>query len=120
VSRGQARGLTAAASASTCEPCVGDPGKVVAQNAFFTVPETLGNATAPTQLSGTGWDQVGCQYAVGMSEATPTPIEPPTPSAEQLAEWQALIERIRQGDRSQVLAWDEVAAAGTRATYQVL
>jgi hypothetical protein len=54
-----------------------------------------------------------------MSEATPMPSEPPTPSAEQLAEWQALMERIRQGDRSQLLAWDE-AAAGTEATYQVL
>jgi hypothetical protein len=47
------------------------------------------------------------------------PSEPPTPSAERLAEWQALVERIRQGDRSQILAWDE-AAAGTEATYQVL
>ena len=46
--------------------------------------------------------------------------EPPTPSAEQLAEWQALVERVRQGDRSQVVAWDEVAAAGTIATYRVL
>jgi hypothetical protein len=54
-----------------------------------------------------------------MSEATPMPSKPPTPSAEQLAEWQALMERIRQGDRSEVLAWDE-AAAGTEATYQVL
>jgi hypothetical protein len=54
-----------------------------------------------------------------MSEATPMPSEPPTPSAEQLAAWQALIERIRQGDRSQVLAWDE-AGAGPGATYQVL
>jgi hypothetical protein len=50
-----------------------------------------------------------------MSEATP----PPTPSAEQLAEWRALVERIGQGDRSQVVAWDEVAA-GPVATYQVL
>jgi hypothetical protein len=55
-----------------------------------------------------------------MSEATPMPSEPPTPSTEQLAEWQALIERIRQGDRSQVLAWDEAAAGGPGATYQVL
>jgi hypothetical protein len=54
-----------------------------------------------------------------MSEATPMPSEPPTPSAEQLADWQALVERVRQGDRSQVVAWDE-AAAGTGATYQVL
>jgi hypothetical protein len=51
-----------------------------------------------------------------MSEATPMP----TPSAEQLAEWRALVERIRQGDPSQVVAWDEVAAAGPVATYQVL
>jgi hypothetical protein len=55
-----------------------------------------------------------------MSEATPMPVEPPTRSAEQLADWRALVERIRQGDRSQVVAWDEVAAAGTVATYQVL
>jgi hypothetical protein len=55
-----------------------------------------------------------------MSGAMPRPVEPPTPSAEQLAEWQALIQRIRQGDRSQVVAWDEVAAAGAVATYQVL
>jgi hypothetical protein len=55
-----------------------------------------------------------------MSEATPMPVEPPGPSTEQLAAWQALIERIRQGDRSQVLAWDEGAAAGPGATYQVL
>jgi hypothetical protein len=55
-----------------------------------------------------------------MNEATPRPIEPPTPSAEQLAEWQSLLGRIRQGDRSDVVAWDEVAAAGPVATYQVL
>ena len=47
-------------------------------------------------------------------------IEPPTPSAEQLAEWQALVERVRQGDHSQVVAWDEVAPAGAIATYRVL
>ena len=35
-----------------------------------------------------------------LSEATPMP----TPSAEQLPEWRALVERIRQGDRSQVVA----------------
>src|SRR5918993_4124877 len=46
--------------------------------------------------------------------------EPPTPSAEQLADWQRLVERIRQGDRAQVVAWDEVAAAGPVAAYQVL
>ena len=42
-------------------------------------------------------------------------IEPPTPSAEQLAEWQALVERVRQGDRSQ-----EVAPTRTTASYRVL
>jgi hypothetical protein len=47
-------------------------------------------------------------------------IEPPTPSDEQLAQWRALVERVRQGDRSQVVAWDEVAAAGTIASYRVL
>ena len=26
------------------------------------------------------------------------PVEPPTPAAEQLAQWQALVEQIRQGD----------------------
>jgi hypothetical protein len=48
------------------------------------------------------------------------PIEPPTPSAEQLADWRALIERLRQGDRSQVLAWDEGTAAKSEGTYLVL
>ena len=48
------------------------------------------------------------------------PSEPPTPSTEQIAEWEALVERIRQGDRTQVVAWDEAAAAGTAATYQTL
>jgi hypothetical protein len=52
-----------------------------------------------------------------MSEATPRPIEPSTPSVEQLAQWRALVDRIRQGDRSEVVAWDEVAAAGPVATY---
>jgi hypothetical protein len=55
-----------------------------------------------------------------MSEATPRPIEPSTPSAEQLAQWRALVDRIRQGDRAEAVAWDEVAAAGPVATYQVL
>ena len=55
-----------------------------------------------------------------MSEATPRPIEPSTPSAEQLGQWRALVDRIGQGDRSEVVAWDEVAAAGPVATYQVL
>jgi hypothetical protein len=55
-----------------------------------------------------------------MSEAVPMSVEPPTPSAEQLADWQALVERIRQGDRSQVVPWDEVAATRPKAAYQVL
>jgi hypothetical protein len=56
-----------------------------------------------------------------MSEAMPMSIQPPPPSAEQLATWQALIKRIRQGDRSQVLAWAEgTAAAKSAGTYQVL
>jgi hypothetical protein len=38
------------------------------------------------------------------------PTEPPLPSAEQVQEWRALIERIRQGDRSEVTSWDEIAA----------
>jgi hypothetical protein len=59
-------------------------------------------------------ERLGCT-----SEAMPVSIEPP-PSAEQLADWQVLIERIRQGDRSQLLAWDEAKAVGTAAAYQVL
>jgi hypothetical protein len=55
-----------------------------------------------------------------MSEAMPMSIQPPPPSAEQLTAWQALIKRIRQGDRSQVLAWDEGTAAKSEGTYQVL
>jgi hypothetical protein len=46
-------------------------------------------------------------------------IEPPTPSAEQLAPWRGLVERTRQGDRSQVLAWDEGPATRPGATFQV-
>jgi hypothetical protein len=48
-------------------------------------------------------------YPDAMSNAAPTPVEPPAPSAEQLAEWRALVERVRQGDRSEVVPWDEVA-----------
>jgi hypothetical protein len=55
-----------------------------------------------------------------MSEATSMPSEPPAPSAEQLTERRALVEGVRQGDRSQVVAWEEVRAAGSAATYQVL
>jgi hypothetical protein len=51
-----------------------------------------------------------------MSEAMPMSIQPPPPSAEQLTAWQALIKRIRQGDRSQVLAWDEGTAAKPDST----
>jgi len=46
--------------------------------------------------------------------------EPPTPSAEQLAEWQAMVEWIRRGDRSRVVTWKEGAAAKSGGTYQVL
>ena len=48
------------------------------------------------------------------------PREPPTPSAEQVAAWQALVERIRQGDRSQLAAWQEGTAAESGAAYRVL
>ena len=37
-----------------------------------------------------------------------------------MPEWQALIERIRQGDRAEVVAWHEGAAAGPADTYQVV
>ena len=49
-------------------------------------------------------------YAARMTEPAPSPTEPPVPSAEQLEEWRALVERVRQGDRSEVVSWDEVAA----------
>ena len=55
-----------------------------------------------------------------MSEAMPMSIQPPPPSAEQLTAWQALIKRIRQGDRSQVLAWDEGTAASQKAPTRSL
>jgi hypothetical protein len=45
-----------------------------------------------------------------MNESAAMPTEPPLPSEEQVQEWRALIERIRQGDRSEVISWDEVAA----------
>jgi hypothetical protein len=44
-----------------------------------------------------------------VAEPIPSQIEPPVPSAEQRAAWRALVERIRQGDRSEVISWDEVA-----------
>jgi hypothetical protein len=47
------------------------------------------------------------------------PVEPPTPSVEQLAQWQALVERIRQGDHSQVVAWDESTAGAAVGTYHM-
>lgn len=51
------------------------------------------------------------RYAAGMNRPASGPAEPPpVPSAEQLAEWRALVERIRQGDQSEVSSWDEVAA----------
>ena len=56
-------------------------------------PQRLGNCA---ELLGTRLDG---QYAVGMSEATPPP------SAEQLAEWRALVDRIGQGDRSRSWPW---------------
>src|SRR5918993_89265 len=55
-----------------------------------------------------------------MREATPMPIEPPTPWAEQFTRWRALFERIRQGDRSEVLDWDGVAAGRPAVTYQIV
>jgi hypothetical protein len=45
-----------------------------------------------------------------MNESAAAPTEPPAPSAKQIEEWRALIERIRQGDRSEVISWDELAA----------
>jgi hypothetical protein len=55
-----------------------------------------------------------------MSKAMAMSIQPPPPSAEQLADWQALVERVRQGDRSEVVAWDEGAATRPTPAYQVL
>jgi hypothetical protein len=49
-------------------------------------------------------------YAAAMSEAAPLPVEPPEPTPEQLAEWRALVERVRDGDRSEVVSWDQAAA----------
>ena len=78
--------------------------------------EMPGTATALRKLCGAAGDQAGwpicCRHERGNA--------PPTPSAEQIAKWRALVDRIGQGDRSQVVAWDEVAAAGPVATYQVL
>jgi hypothetical protein len=45
-----------------------------------------------------------------MSEAIPVPVEPPEPTPEQLAEWRVLVERVRDGDRSEVIPWDQAAA----------
>jgi hypothetical protein len=44
-----------------------------------------------------------------MSEAAAVP-EPPRPTPEQLAEWRAAVERLKAGDESDFLPWEEVAA----------
>lgn len=48
-------------------------------------------------------------YAADMSQAAPEPIEPPEPTPEQLEAWRALVERVRAGDRSEVIPWDQAA-----------
>jgi hypothetical protein len=45
-----------------------------------------------------------------MTEPAPNPIKLPPKPAERLAEIRALHERIRQGDESGTLPWEEVAA----------
>jgi hypothetical protein len=45
-----------------------------------------------------------------MSEPTPAPIELPPKSPEELAEIRARHERIRHGDFSGTVEWEEVAA----------
>jgi len=42
-----------------------------------------------------------------MSESAAVPSLAPLP--EQLAEWHALVERVRQGDESEFVSWDEIA-----------
>jgi hypothetical protein len=44
-----------------------------------------------------------------MSEAAAAP-EPPRPTPEQLAEWRAAVERLKAGDESEFLPWENVAA----------
>jgi hypothetical protein len=44
-----------------------------------------------------------------MSEAAAVP-EPPRPTPEQLAEWRAAVERLKDGDDSEFLPWEDVAA----------
>jgi len=43
-----------------------------------------------------------------MSEAAAVP-EPPRPTPEQLAEWRAAVDRLKAGDESDFLPWEEVA-----------
>ena len=45
-----------------------------------------------------------------MSEAAPLAVDPPEPTPEQLAEWRALVGRVRDGDRSEVIPWEQAAA----------
>jgi hypothetical protein len=45
-----------------------------------------------------------------VSERAPTPIQLPPKSAEELAEIHALHERIRKGDFSGTVEWEQVAA----------
>jgi hypothetical protein len=50
------------------------------------------------------------RYAQVMTEPVPAPIELPAKSPEELAEIRALHERIRQGDFTGTVEWEEVAA----------
>jgi hypothetical protein len=49
-------------------------------------------------------------YAAAISEVAPIPVEPPEPTPEQLAELRALVERVRDGDRSEIIPRDQAAA----------
>jgi hypothetical protein len=50
------------------------------------------------------------RYPEAMTEPAPTPIELPPKSPDELAEIRALHERIRRGDFSGTIEWEEVAA----------
>jgi hypothetical protein len=75
-----------------------------------------GTATAPRKWCGAAADQAGWPICC-WHERGDAPAEALGRAARRVA---GLVDRIGQGDRSQVVAWDEVAAAGPVATYQVL
>jgi hypothetical protein len=47
---------------------------------------------------------------LGRMSETKRLVAPPPPTPEELAEWRALIDRFEDGDESDLVPWEEIAA----------